>query len=70
MTEIPGWNHAFDACDPGNGVDPPTALTTVLGGVPGPEVGGLPPRDVRVAVGVEVRKEARGAVRTGALVSG
>lgn len=64
MTEIPGWNHAFDACDPGNGVDPPTALTTVLGGVPGPVVGGLPPRDVRVGV----RKEARGAVRTGALV--
>ncbi|CAF9937089.1 hypothetical protein IMSHALPRED_011019 [Imshaugia aleurites] len=49
ITGIPGWNPAFDDCSPGDGIDPPTALTTGVGGLPGPGFpgGGIPRRDVR-----------------------
>lgn len=49
VTALPGWNPNFDNCDPGHGIDPPTALTSALGGLPGPGFPGmpLPPRDVR-----------------------
>lgn len=51
VTAIPGWNPKFDNCDPGHGIDPPTALTSVLGGLPGPGFPGNgmqhPPREAR-----------------------
>ncbi|KAL9136488.1 MAG: hypothetical protein Q9175_002298 [Cornicularia normoerica] len=52
VTGIPGWNPRFDNCDPGHGIDPPTAMTSVLGGIPGPVGPGfarmpLSPRDAR-----------------------
>ncbi|KAM0800868.1 hypothetical protein BDR22DRAFT_821385 [Usnea florida] len=39
ITDIPGWNPHFDNCDPGHGIDPPTAMTSVFGGLPAPVAG-------------------------------
>lgn len=49
ITTVPGWDPKFDSCDPGHGIDPPTALTSVLGGIPAPGFPGMPhpPRNVR-----------------------
>ena len=48
ITGIPGWDPKFDNCDPGDGIDPPTALTSALGGIAGPGFpgGGIPRREV------------------------
>lgn len=66
ITDVPGWNHQFDDCDPGHGIDPPTAFTSVLGGIPepeGPDVQ-LPPREL--GKGARVRVVPRGPVQTAA----
>lgn len=42
ITAIPGWNSNFDDCNPGTGIDPPTAMTSANGGIPGPVAPGGP----------------------------
>lgn len=42
ITAIPGWDPKFDDCNPGTGIDPPTAMTSMDGGLPGPVAPGGP----------------------------